>query len=190
LRGRVGGARGQVAGQRQLLKVDGLGGGWGEPAGTAEPAPAPMAGYAVLGFGPQALPQALSLALAIHAAAAAAGAAAEAEAGEPGGGPVAGVWRVRVGIARGGVATGGLGAQRLHCHAFGGAAAAAARLARACPAGATRVQRAVARAAGAQAFSFYQPAAGLAADGPVAGRRGGEGEAASAAVGLAGRRVT
>jgi class 3 adenylate cyclase len=65
-------------------------------------------------------------------------------------------WRLRIGIARGGVVAGGLGTQRRRCHFFGGAVAEAAQLAWKCPAGQTRVQRSVARAEAAGAFKFIR----------------------------------
>jgi hypothetical protein len=99
---------------------------------------------------------------------------------------------VRVGVARGSVVTGGLGAQRRRCHFFGGAVAEAVRLARECPAGETRVQRGLTHAEGAKAFVFFQPPAP-----PAPAKPGGVAVAAVAEqrrrapgpVGLRGRRA-
>jgi class 3 adenylate cyclase len=162
---RGGGADGrQVAGLRQLHKAD--------PVGE---------GYTVVGFGAQCVPQMLALALALHDAALALGQRPPAAPGGPS-------WRVRVGVARGGVVAGGLGAQRRRCHFFGGAVAEAVRLARECPAGETRVQRGLTRAEGAQAFVFVQPPAP-----PAPARPGGAGaeqrRGAPGPVGLRGRRA-
>ena len=121
-------------------------------------------GYTVVGFGGACVPQMLALALAMHSAAAtinaraaAAAAAAASVTGEAGTG--APEWRLRIGIAWGGAVSGSLGAQRRRCHFFGGAVAEAVRLLRDCPQGETRVQRRLARAAGAQAFAFSTVAA-------------------------------
>ena len=127
-----------MAGLRQLHKAD--------PVGR---------GYTVVGFGSQCVPQMLALALALHDAARVLNASAAAAAA--GGGRCA-QWRVRVGLARGSVVTGGLGLKRERCHFFGGAMAEAARLARECPAGETRVQRSLTRAEGAGGFAFTHPA--------------------------------
>jgi class 3 adenylate cyclase len=126
-----------VAGLRQLHKADQVG-----------------QGYTVVGFGAQSVPQILGLALALHDA-------SQQPPAPPGGpgGPGGPRWRVRVGVARGSVVTGGLGAQQRRCHFFGGAVAEAVRLARECPAGETRVQHGLTRAEGAQAFAFSQPPA-------------------------------
>ncbi len=149
---------GQVAGLRHLHKAD--------PVGR---------GYTVVGFGSQCVPQILALALGIRDAAAGLNAwnAAAASGGGGGGGCLV-QWRVGVGLARGNVATGALGAMRQRCHFFGGAMAEAVRLARECPAGEARVQRGLAKLEGAQAFAFTRTLAGA----PGAG----------AAVGLTGRR--
>ncbi len=78
----------QVAGLRQLHKADQIG-----------------QGYTVVGFGSQCVPQMLTLALAMHDAAFVLSARPSAAPGNPeGAGPR---WRVRVGVARGSVVTGG-----------------------------------------------------------------------------------
>jgi hypothetical protein len=175
-RARTRGAGRQVAGLRQLHKAD--------PVGR---------GYTVVGFGSQCVPQMLALALALHDAARALNAKAAAAAG---GGPHA-RWVVRVGVARGSVATGGLGLKRQRCHFFGGPVAEAARLARECPAGETRVQRSLTKAEGAGCFAFAPPppAPGPPAPSAAAGPGGaapagasGPGRAGPGAVGLSGRR--
>ena len=154
-----------MAGLRQLHKADPIG-----------------RGYTVVGFGSQSVPQTLALALALHDAALALSAGPPTVPGGPdGGGPR---WRVRVGVARGSVATGGLGARRRRCHFFGGAVAEAVRLARECPAGETRVQRGLIRAEGAQAFAFFQPPAPQGASPTAAGAGRSRGP-----VGLCGRRT-
>ena len=147
----------QVAGLRQLHKADPVGGG-----------------YTVVGFGSLCVPQMLALALSIHAAVAALNArsASGGTGGTSGSGGVR--WRVQVGVARGNIVTGGLGARRQRCHFFGGALAEAVRLARECPAGETRVQRGVSKAEGAQAFAFTHTL--------------GAGSGAGGMVGLTGRR--
>jgi class 3 adenylate cyclase len=127
----------QVAGLRQLHKADQVG-----------------LGYTVVGFGTHSVPQMLALALALHDTTLALSARPPATPGNPDSGPH---WRVRVGVARGSVVAGGLGAQRRRCHFFGGAMAEAMRLAQECPAGETRVQQGLARAEGAQAFAFFRP---------------------------------
>ena len=126
-----------MAGLRQLHKAD--------PVGR---------GYTVVGFGSLCVPQMLALALSIHDAAAALNATTASGGGgrTSGGGGMR--WRVQVGVARGNIATGGLGARRQRCHFFGGAVAAAVQLARECSAGETRVQRGVSKAEGAQDFTF------------------------------------
>jgi class 3 adenylate cyclase len=144
-----------VAHLRQLHKAD--------PVGR---------GYTVVGFGSQCVPQMLSLALALHDAARALNAKAAAAAGAAGGG--AAPWVLQVGLARGSVVTGGLGAQRRRCHFFGGPVAEAARLALECPAGETWAQRGLARAEGAQPFAFtrsFNTAAGGAPAVALTGRR-------------------
>jgi class 3 adenylate cyclase len=146
-----------VAGLRHLHKAD--------PVGR---------GYTVVGFGSQCVPQILALALGIRDAAAALNARNAAAAGDGGGGGGAVQWRVGVGVARGSVATGALGATRHRCHFFGGAMAEAVRLARECPAGEARVQRGLTKLEGAHAYAFTHTLAGA----PGAG----------AAVGLTGRR--
>ena len=143
LRNGSGRRRPQAAGLRLLHKADAPG----------------QAAYRVVGFGACA-PQALSLALRMHAAVRGLNAAADSL--TQAGGGVA--WRLRVGVARGTIVAGGLGARRRRCHFFGEAAAAAARLAGECPAGETRVQRSLGRAEGAQAFALYPTAS--AAGGP------------------------
>jgi class 3 adenylate cyclase len=141
----------QVAGLRQLHKADPIG-----------------RGYTVVGFGSQCVPQMLALALAIHDAAAALNAASAS--GGAGGGGVR--WRVQVGVARGNMVTGGLGERRLRCHFFGGAVAAAVRLAHECSAGETRVQRAVSKTEGAKAFAFTHALGGGSGAGGVVGLTG------------------
>ena len=73
-------------------------------------------------------------------------------------------WRLRIGIARGSVVTGGLGEGRRRCCFFGGALAEAARLSHVCPAGSTLVSRGLARAECARAFAFAQPPAACGGD--------------------------
>ncbi len=156
-----------MAGLRQLHKAD--------PVGR---------GYTVVGFGSQSVPQMLTLALALHAAARALNAKV---ATVTCGGGHGGAWVLRVGLARGSVVTGGLGAQLRRCHFFGGPVAQAAQLARECPDGGTWAQRSLAKAEGAQPFSFSSPfalAAGAAPAVALTGRRrfsiqvgpGGDGE--------------
>jgi class 3 adenylate cyclase len=166
------GAHKQVAGLRQLHKAD--------PVGR---------GYTVVGFGSQCVQQMLSLALSIQGAAAALNARNAAAVGAAGGVRVE--WRVRVGVARGNIVTGGMGLQRQRCHFFGGAVAEAVRLARECPAGETLVQRALSKAEGAQAFAFTHSLGAASGAGAVVGlteRRiftfggGGAGVLASAVV--------
>jgi class 3 adenylate cyclase len=140
-----------VAGLRQLHKADPIG-----------------RGYTVVGFGSQCVPQMLALALSIHDDAAALNARSAGGAGSGGGVR----WRVRVGMARGSIVTGGLGARRQRCHFFGGAVAEAVRLARECPAGETRVQRGLSKAEGAQAFAFTHTLAGASGAGAVVGLTG------------------
>ncbi len=139
----------QVSGLRQLHKADPVGRG----------------SYPVVGFGEQSVPQMLALALALHAALDTHNARAAAAGHRR--------WRLRIGIARGGVVTGGLSAERRRCCFFGAAVAEADRLARACHPGHVLLQRGLARADGARAFAFA-PAPGL--------------EAPGAAVALVGRR--
>ncbi len=155
-----------MAGLRQLHKAD--------PVGR---------GYTVVGFGSQCVPQMLTLALALHDAARALNTkAATATSTAPGHGLQ---WRVRVGLARGSVATGALGLQRQRCHFFGGAVAEAALLARECPAGETRVQRSLTKAEGANCFAFTHTQDTPGPPGPAQTATGGAGGAA-AAVGRAG----
>jgi hypothetical protein len=174
----------QGAGLRLLHKTDPVGAGPG-PAGAVGAAAAPWAGYAAAGFGPQCVPQMLALALYVH----------EAARGLSATGPVPGpgrrrAWLARVGIARGSVAAGQLGAARRRCHLFGGPAAEAARLAAAAAPGATLLQRGLARAEGAQAFLFEALPGGLAAEGRGGGvspaRRDGQGAAGGHGKGEAG----
>jgi class 3 adenylate cyclase len=106
----------------------------------------------------------LSLALAMHAVAATLNTRALPAA--DGGPALRPQWRLRVGVAWGGAVSGSLGAQRRRCHFFGGAVAEAVRLVRECPPGETRVQRRLARADGAQAFTFA-PAAPCPTRGPT-----------------------
>ena len=151
----------QVAGLRQLHKADPAGQNYGYA-------------YTVVGFGSQCVPQMLALALALHTAARALNARVAGVMGGGGGAGDGAPWELQVGLARGSVVTGGLGAQRRRCHFFGGPAAEAARLARECPAGETWVQRGLARAEGAQAFAFSRPvypAAGAAPAVTLTGRR-------------------
>jgi hypothetical protein len=168
----------QVASLRLLHKADPIG-----------------QGYTVVGFGTLSVPHLLSLALFMHAAVAKHNARLAG-----GGGGVA--LRVRIGVAKGPVVTGGMGLRRRRCHFFGGAVAEAVRLVRGCPAGETRVQRGLAKAEGAQAFRFYHPhhppAAQAAAAAPAGdgGTAGSESAAAAAArtaaapLGLSGRRAS
>ncbi len=134
-------------------------------------------GYTVVGFGSQCVPQMLTLALALHDAARALNAKMAAATITTGGHCVQ--WRVRVGLARGSVVTGGLGLQRQRCHFFGGAVAEAARLARECPSGETRVQRSLTKAEGASCYAF------TASPCPSEGAGG----AKVGSVGLSGRRA-
>jgi class 3 adenylate cyclase len=94
---------------------------------------------------------------------------------------------VQIGVARGSAVAGGLGAQRRRCHFLGGAAAEAARLARGCPAGETRVQRSVARAEEAAAFRFARGTEAGGARQPAAAS--GAGAGSGAAMRLCGRRT-
>ncbi len=154
-------------------------------------------GYTVVGFGSQCVPQMLALALALHDAARAHN--AKAAAGEGGGGAQ---WRVRVGVARGTIVTGGLGLQRQRCHFFGGAVAEAARLARECPGGETRVQRCLTKVEGANAFAFTHtspppgppgptpPPAGVPGQGHESTAGAGVVRAGAEPMGLSGRRAS
>ncbi len=145
-----------MAGLRQLHKAD--------PVGR---------GYTVVGFGSQCVQQMLSLALSMQDVATTLNAKNVAAAAADGGKSV--LWRVRVGVARGNIVTGGMGIRRQRCHFFGGAVAEAVRLARECTAGETRVQRGLSKAEGAGAFAFTHSL--------------GAASGAGAAVGLTGRRV-
>ncbi len=69
-------------------------------------------GYCVVGFG-ACVPQILSLAVRMHAAVCSLNAATEAGAGDV-------AWRLRVGVARGSVVTGGLGCLRVASPSSGG----------------------------------------------------------------------
>jgi hypothetical protein len=171
-----------VASLRQLHKAD--------PVGR---------GYTVVGFGSQCVPQMLTLALALHDAARALNAKAAASAATTGGGRCA-QWRVMVGLARGSVVTGGLGSKRQRCHFFGEAVAEAARLARECPAGETRVQRGLTKTEGASCFIFtptsasHGPPAPAPAPAPLAtggavAAAAGEGRSGAGSVRLSGRRA-
>ena len=137
----------QVAGQRQLHKADPL-----------------EQGYTVVGFGSHCVPKMLSLALAMHDAAA----ALSSKAAAAGGGVR---WRLRIGIAKGSVVTGGMGSSRQRCHFFGEAVAEAVRLARECDGGETRVQRGVSKAEGSQTFVFQRLPCPPAPSAPAAAAR-------------------
>ena len=62
--------------------------------------------------------------------------------------------RRQVGVARGALVTGCMGAQRVRMHFFGPAVVAATQLAGECAFGETRVHRSLARAEGCAAFDF------------------------------------
>jgi class 3 adenylate cyclase len=151
----------------------------------------------VAGFGDEGVAQLLSLALELHEvvralrAPAPAPATPDARGGGGGAGPgPAARLELRAAVARGKAATGELGASRHRRHLLGGAAEAAARLARGCAGpGETLVRRGVAGAAGARAFVFAEPSQPRP---PPAGGGGGNGggSAAAGAVRLVGRRRT